>query len=113
MSFMLWNAALRELLCAISAAPAVETQKLAPFLFVNNPSLNRALLFASSLFCCMLLPISCKLLPLLLLPELLPLPQLLLLLSAPIAAYSADISLHSSSLGVMPSIAVSSGVGST
>jgi hypothetical protein len=107
------NCALRELLCAISAAPAVETQKLAPFLFVKRPSLNLALLFASSLLRCMLLWTSCKLAMLLpLLPDPLPLPQLLLL-PAPIAAYSADISLHSSSLGLMPSIAVSSGVGRT
>jgi hypothetical protein len=100
---------LRALLCAISAAPAVETQKLAPFLFVNRPSLNLALLFAMSLLCCMLLCTSCKLAILLLLLPL-PDPQLVLLL-APIAAYSADINLHSSSLGLIPSIAVSSGVG--
>jgi hypothetical protein len=96
------------LLCAISAAPAVETQKLAPFLFVKRPSLKRALLLAISLLCCILFCTSCKLALLLLLPD----PQFVLLL-APIAAYSADMSLHSSSLGLMPSIAVSSGVGRT
>jgi hypothetical protein len=110
------NCVSRALLCAISAAAAVDTQKLAPFLFVNSPSLNFALLFASSLSRCMLLWTSCKL-AMLLLPLLEPpllLPQLLLpLLSAPIAAYSSAISLHSSSLGVIPSMAVSSGVGRT
>jgi hypothetical protein len=43
---------------------------------------------------------------------LLPDPQLVLVL-APIAAYNADISWHSSLLGLIPSIAVSSGVGKT